>query len=199
VSRLYNYVVVFGTKPVDKSLDAYVNEGYKRIDHWPPTPQEIRRQSPDSQRYILWPKIKERSELRKYRDVYAKALDEIFIDGKWCVVLDEGLWLASSKGLNLAEEMSGLAYGAASNLVSMHLIVQRPANVPPITWTSCSQAFLFHLGKTDDVRELASLGTYTPREAQEAVKHLTGHRFLDLPCRGGYEWSISEVSKEYTK
>jgi hypothetical protein len=75
----------------------------------------------------------------------------------------------------------------------MHLLVQRPAYVPPITWMSCMQSLIFHGGNTRDIRELASLGTYPPREAEQAMRQLKGRQFLDLPCRGGREWSVSEV------
>jgi hypothetical protein len=210
VARFRNPVVVFGTKPVDPSLDAYVAEGYYRIDHWPPLPRDYRegkkRWAPGECRFILWPHIKERKQLRGFRHVFAKAIDEIFIEGKWCVVVDEGLWLAAPRGLGLANELGDLAYGTASNEVSMYLLVQRPANVPPVAWTSVSEAEIFKMGRRDDVRELASLGVYEPNQTIEVVKSLNGgtanlgnvgHQFLSLPTRGQAAWSISEVDPAY--
>ncbi len=193
LANLRKYVVVFGTKPVDPSLDEYVADGYERIDHWPPTRHDFRNQENGQARFILWPKIKKREELRAHRAVYAKALDEIFIEGRWTIVIDEGLWMAAPTGLGLGRHMSDLFYGAASNKVTGVLLVQRPANVPPVTWTQCSDALIFHIGRTDDVRELASMGVYDPAEARAVVRSLRGHQFLDLPCRGGAEWSITEV------
>ena len=193
VTRLHNYAVVLGTKPRDKSLEAYEQTGYKRIDHWPPTKRDMEDQSKGEQRYLLWPKITRYEDLWRHRPLYKKAMDSIFVDGNWCLVVDEGLWVAGRKGLNLGDELSAHAYGAASNGVSMHLLVQRPANIPPITWGSCMQALVFHGGNTRDIRELASLGTYQPRAAAQAVQNLRGHQFLDLPCRGKADWSVSEV------
>lgn len=202
-ARHRQYTVVLGTKPVDDSLDAYVNEGYIRIDHWPPRPSDYRKQlDPEAVRFILWPQMKKREDLRRFRSVYQRCMESVFISGRWTIVADEGLWLSSRKGLNLGQELSDLAYGSASNKVSLYLCVQRPANVPPITWTSVSDAYIFHMGRTDDVRELASLGTYPPKAAIEAVQSLGGddgaleetHKFLYLPCRGGRgSWAISEV------
>lgn len=209
VARLQAYVLVLGTKPRDPSLDAYLQEGYTRIDHWPPTRDDVRKargsgatysyvqggrvvEAP-AVRFILWPKITERADLTKYRNVYAKALDSIFVEGNWCVVMDEGLWLASRKGLNLGDSMAAHAYASAGNNVSMYLLVQRPANLPPDCWTNVMQALIFHGGHPDDVRKLASLSVYDPREVQQAIRRLRGHQFLDLPCRGGAEWAVSEV------
>ena len=42
IAQLRQYVVVLGTKPRDPSLDRYVEAGYLRIDHWPPTPSDKR-------------------------------------------------------------------------------------------------------------------------------------------------------------
>jgi hypothetical protein len=197
VARLRNYVVVFGTKPVDPSLDAYVAEGYVRIDHWPPTKKDYDKavgwSPPNEARFILWPVIKSREELRAFADAYRKCMDEVFIEGKWCIVVDEGLWMASNKGLGLGDTMGELAYGSASNKVNLYVLCQRLSNVGPIVWTSAEEALVFKSGRTADMRELASLGTYEPKDVQAAVRRLHGHQFLDVPCRGMAEWSISEV------
>jgi hypothetical protein len=197
VARIRKFVVVFGTKPVDPSLVAYVDEGYIRIDHWPPTKQDYKKGAEvwpaGEARFIIWPKMVKRDDLRRFRDVYAKCMEEVFIEGRWCIVADEGLWIAGRGGLNLGQQLSDVAYGSASNKVSLYLCVQRQANVQPVTWTSVSEAEIFHMGRADDVRDMASLGVYPPKETIAAVQGLRGHRFLSLPTRGGAEWSISEV------
>jgi len=197
MARLRRFVVVFGTKPVDSSLDAYEAEGYYRIEQWPPTDKQWRDSgwSNKEARFILWPKIKKREDLRapRHREQYARMLDDAFVNGGWTVVMDEGLWLSSRTGLNLGQQMADIAYGSASNGVSMYLLLQRPSGVPRVTWSSVMDAMLFHSGVTNDLRELASLGTYEPKAAIAAVKQLPDKSFLHLPCRGGAQWSISRV------
>lgn len=195
LADLRDFVVVFGTKPVDPSLDAYVAEGYTRIDHWPPTPHDFRQGGWDASeaRFILWPKITNRKQLRAFAHIYAKCLDDIFIQGRWTVVVDEMLWVCGRNGLNLGQEVGDIAYGSASNKVSLYMCMQRPAGVPRITWSSCADALIFKSGVTNDLRELASLGTYDPPVAAKAIKHLGSYEFLDLPCRGGAEWAVSKV------
>ena len=193
LAELRSFVIVFGTKAHDSSLDAYLADGYRRIYEWPPKPKELRPDASGAVRLILWPKIVKREDLRRHRDHYARCLEDAFLEGHWTIVADEGLYLASRKGLNLDQELADVAYGAASNKVSLYLCLQRPSGLSRVTWSSVSDAMVFHLGVTNDIRELASLGTYDPREAAAAIKNLRGHQFLELPCRGGAEWSVSEV------
>jgi hypothetical protein len=197
MADLRNPAVMLGTKAVDPQLDAYVADGWVRIDHWPPRGSDYRRlPDPAVVRFILWPVMKKREDLRRFRPIFRDCMEHIYLEGRWCIVADEGLWLAAQKGLALGTVLSDLAFGSASNKVSLYLCVQRPANVPPITWTSVSDAYIFHMGRTDDVRELASLGVYPPRDAIRAVQSLRDHQFLYLPCRGGggAQWAISQVA-----
>lgn len=201
LAALRDYVVVLGTKPKDPSLDEYVNEGYLRIDHWPTNPGEWRHVlrkgeelwRPGQVRLLLWPKIRTRTELRSWRHEYLACIEGIFVDGSWTLVADEGIWLGSREGLNLGTPLSDLAYGSASNRVSLYLLAQRPAGIPRIIWSSVAAAELFHSGVTNDIRELASLGTYPPRDVARALQSLEGHQFLDLPTRGRATWAISEL------
>lgn len=195
MAALRDFVVVLGTKPVDPSLDAYVAEGYYRIDHWPPTRDDFKKSGWDATeaRFILWPKITKREQLRAFAPVYAKCLDDVFIQGRWTIVADEGLWLCARSGLNLGQQVADIAYGAASNKVSLYLCIQRPAGLPRVAWQSCADALIFKSGVTNDLRELASLGTYDPGVTAKAIKRLRQYEFLDLPCRGGAEWSVSRV------
>jgi hypothetical protein len=195
MAALRDFVVVLGTKPVDPSLDAYVAEGYYRIDHWPPTRDDFKKGGWDASeaRFILWPKIVKREQLRAFAHIYAKCLDDVFIQGRWTVVADEGLWLCSRSGLNLGQQVADIAYGAASNKVSLYLCIQRPSGLPRVAWQSCADALIFKSGVTNDLRELASLGTYDPKLTASAIKKLRQYEFLDLPCRGGAAWAVSKV------
>ncbi len=187
------YVVVFGTKPKDPTLDEYLAQGFIRIDHWPPERRDFRNQPEGLARFILWPKIKTIDDLRKFRPLFDKCLDSIFVDGRWTVVVDETLWFCDRDGLQLGGKLGTMAYGSASNKISFLFLMQRPAGVPRILWQSCTSALIFHMGVTNDIREMASLGTEDPKAVVGAIKRLKGHEFLDLPCRGGAQWSVSEV------
>lgn len=204
------FTVVWGTKKRDPSLDAYLAEGYIRVDEWPPRhrldwngkrfvrrPFNYRKLGEEQGylRLLLWPEIVNREDLRRHREQYARCLDSAFIDGGWTIVIDEGLWVATRGGLGLDQELSQIAYGAASNKVSLYLCMQRPSGMSRVTWSSVSDAYVFKSGVVDDIRELASLGVNEPRDAVKVIQtQIRGHQFLHVPTRGQSKgWSISEV------
>ncbi len=196
IANWRQFVVVLGTKMRDKEMDEYIAQGYTRVETWPPPRKALRPLDDGSIRIVLWPKIRTREDLRRFRPVYASCLDSVLVDGGWTVVADEGLWLSDRNGLNLGDHLSAIAYSGRSSGVTLMMIVQRPRGVPVNCWSNASFAFLWHLGNTDDVRELASLGTTDRRAAQQAVASLRGHDFVFLPCRAGMGWAVSKVELE---
>jgi len=196
-------VVVLGTKKRDSSLDAYVAEGYKRIYHWPPTANEIKeaRTPSNSIRFILWPEFDSLDSLNddKVSEEFRKMFDSAYLEGYWTIVCDESLWLASRDGLDLGGTLVKMAYASASNNVSLYLCMQRPSGISRTTWSNVSDAYIFHMGVDNDLREMASLGTYDPKDVRQVIKALTGKYFLKLPVRAGTPWTISKVSLEALK
>ena len=208
--RQRRFVIVWGTKKRDTSLDAYLEEGYTRIDQWPPrsklewTGKRWDRKPfpkwdvPDEDgniHLILWPELKTRDDIRKNRDTYARTLDWAFIEGGWTIVIDETLWATRRNGLALDSDLATTAFQGASNKVTLYLCSQRPSGMERITWSSVTDAYIFKMGITDDIRELATLGTNQPRDVATVIRtQLGGHRFLHVPTRGqGMSWAISEV------
>lgn len=201
-NRMKKAVLVFGTKPGrDASLEEYVErEGFLRIEHWPPKEKELRVRGEFGQvKLLLWPKITHYSELRNYAPMFRKAAEDIASEGRWTLSIDEGLWVCSNKGLNLGDIVSEIAYGGRSNGISLHLCVQRPSGIPIIIHDQCREGYVFKIGNTNDIREIASYSAYSNREVSEAVSDLGVHEFLHLPMGAtDREWGVSEVPKAWS-
>lgn len=204
------FTIVWGTKKRDASLEAYIREGYVRIDSWPPRqclewngrrwvrrPFNHRKLAEETGqcRMILWPEYANREDVHAKRDIFRKTLDEAYRDGGWTIVIDEGMFVARRSGLGLDAEMADVAYGARSNGVTLYLCLQRPAGIERLTWSSVSDAYIFKSSITTDLRELGTMGTADRRDVERVIQYqLTGHKFLHLPTRGQSKgWSISEV------
>jgi hypothetical protein len=203
--RMKKTTLVLGTKPNDPSLDDYVyKEGFVRIDHWPPTAKELKQRGPYEQvKLLLWPNMKTYADLKRYREVYRKAVQEISVEGSWTLSVDEGLWVCSRKGLDLGDEVSAIAYGGAGNGVSLHFVIQRPAGVPVIIHESCHELYNFRTGNTNSLRELASYAGKSTRDFNDAIRNLNrgnpekGHQFLHAPMTDGADWEVSEMPADW--
>ena len=193
------FVVVLGTKMRDPEMDAYLSMGYTRVEEWPPPNKALKPANDGSIRIVLWPKIKTREDLRRFRPVFAKCLDSVLVDGGWTVVADEGLWLSDRQGLHLGDHLSAIAYTGRSSGVTLMMVVQRPSGVPRNTWSNVTHAFLWHHGVVEDTRQLASLGVEEPKAVALAVQQVRGHDFLYLPCRADGQWAVSRVDLGATR
>lgn len=202
-SRINRVNLVFGTKPKrDTSLEKYVSvEGYTRIESWPPKKKDL---APKGERgtvkLLLWPKITEYAQLRSLAPMYRKALQDVMIEGgNWHVLIDEGLWFCSPKGLGLGQEVSEISYGGRSNGLSMSIALQRPSGIPVVAYSNCTLSYIFKIGDENDLRRIAAYGQYPTKDVIGTIRTLNagnpvkGHEFLFLPTSGGAEWKVSEV------
>ena len=207
LARLKRANLVLGTKPGrDSALEAYeFEEGYTRIDTWPPKNRDLRPKRDGTVRLLLWPRITGYGQLRAFRSVFSAALQSVIVDGNWTTTIDEGLWVCSRKGLDLAEEVSEIAYGGRSNGNSLHVAMQRPSGVPVIIHDQCEESYIFKLGNENDLRNMASYSKYSPADTITAVRLLNtvginhGHQFLYLPRSGGQNkgWQVTEVDPRF--
>lgn len=205
LSRLKRANLVLGTKPGrDTSLEAYqTEEGFTRIDYWPPKKKDLTPRKDGTVKILLWPKITEYGQLRSFASIYRSALQFVIGDGNWTTTVDEGLWVCSRKGLDLGGEVSEISYGGASNGNSLHIAMQRPSGVPVIVHDQCQESYLFELGNENDLRSMASYSKYSPADTVNAVRSLNRggheHQFLHLPRTGGAgrHWEITEVDPRF--
>src|SRR6185437_8057351 len=88
------YITFFGTKPRDKTLDKFaVKGGFKRIQDWPPKkgkgPLKRELTADEMPRRLLWPNARVIGAIDQQREIFAKAIADIYAQGCWCVVWDE--------------------------------------------------------------------------------------------------------------
>ena len=134
-------------------------------------------QKPRHNKIMLWPKSG--NDLRSIRDaqasVFGDALNNVFYDRGWCLVVDEAHYMTTELGLG--QELAMFQHQARSSGISVVTGVQRPAFIPVITYGSTSHAFMGRINEPTDIRRLSALGGV---DAKELATHL-----LTLPK---HEW-----------
>jgi hypothetical protein len=173
------YVCVLATKPSDETLDDLIeNHGYDKYVEWLDV-------DPDkSPRRIIWPNAKQLGAKEKQTEVFHKAMSQMFIDGRWCVAIDEGYYFA--KRLHLADDMMDYWTQARSNLLSFVVGTQRPAWVPLEMYDESTHLFIWRLNEAAALKRVSDLGAANADVAKMAIANLDEHQCLYINKRSGF-------------
>lgn len=172
-----DYSVVLGTKPKDKTYDRYLATGVKRITQWPPPKPFFPWDTPTiPEQYLLWPKMRKIEDVRKIGPLFKKALENIFFDGSWTVVLDDLYYLAMR--LKLADIIAEINFQVRALGISQVACMQRPRWVPRATWGQSSHAFLQALSDPDDLSEMRGLYRMSTQELMYVTSKLAKYEWL---------------------
>lgn len=170
ISRIMHkrqHAVMFATKVYDPVLRKQFPD-FTLTREW---------KKPRADKVMLWPKAA--GDLREIKEtqaaVFQHALNQIFYDRGWALVVDEAHYMATELGLG--QELAMFQHQARSSGISVVTGVQRPAFIPVITYGSTSHAFVGRVNEPADARRLTALGGV---DAKEIGRHL-----LELPK---HEW-----------
>lgn len=188
---LRHSVAFFGTKTYDEE---YVNliktQGYSRVMNWPPAPY--------LNKVMLWPIAgKTMAETRTIqRRVFARALDQIFRQGRWTVVFDELHWMANN--LRLYDDIAHMHHQGRSSKLTLIDGFQRPAFVPVIVYSSATHVFAWGTNHIEDLRKLrsvAKLDSLSMQQLAGVMGTLGEHEFVYVNTRDNRPPVISQVRR----
>lgn len=166
------YVVVFVTKTYDDSFSR------KRWPNWHIMRQWNPREAAHHGHVLLWPKagatIAETVDEQKR--VFGDALNRIYRDRGWTVVVDELQWVVDE--LKLGREMRTYQHQARSSGITVVSGMQRPSHVPVITYGSATHAFVSRQVERDDVKRLADLGGIDAKVLAQALPVIPDRHWL---------------------
>lgn len=175
LTKMRRYVVVLGSKLFDDTYsDHLMPQGFKRYADYAKVPSNINK-------VMLWPTIDEHTPLTQIYDrqraAFRSALDRIFYERGWTVVLDELHYLC--KSLHLEPEAAMFHHQGRSSGLSMVSGFQRPAHVPMIVYSSASHVFIWKTTQLDiDAKRLMDFGGASRRELLENLSTLEPHEFI---------------------
>jgi ABC-type cobalamin/Fe3+-siderophores transport system ATPase subunit len=163
-----DYKAMFVTKIHDETITNNFR-GWTVLREWKPKRHH--------RNILLWPDSSgSLTDIReRQRSVFRDALDKIFKDRGWTPIFDEGHWMSTQLGL--ADDMAMYQHQARSSYLTVVTGVQRPSQIPVITYGSSTHAFLGRQNEPSDLRRLSGLGGV---DSKELASNL-----LTLPK---YEW-----------
>jgi hypothetical protein len=172
------FVVIFGTKPKDGTLDSLVSSGYVKMREWAPLDPNV------YPRRILWPtatKLRESALIQ--RREFIDALESIYHEGSWCVAIDE-LWYVT-QSLKLTQEVKTYLQQARAMKISLVCATQRPACVPLEIYDQSTHLFFWRDNDERNLKRISGIGFLSAKLIQRTVSHLRLHDVLYINTRDG--------------
>lgn len=169
------FVVAFATKPRDPSLDRLRRHGYHLMREWRPVDPDIR------SRVLLWPDATKLNAAPKQREQFYKALDHIYVEGGWCVYIDE-LWFIINH-LKLEHTIKTYLMQSRSNDVSLVLLTQRPSRVPLEVYDQSTHLFFWRDTDEVNLRRLGGIAGADSTIVRYLVSRLRRYEVLYINTR----------------
>ena len=186
------YVTFFATKPRDRTLDQFAQQGgFERIEDWPPvrgrsrltrrtiTPEEMPRR-------LLWPDATQMSPqtMDRQREVFLRAFHDIYGSGGWCTVWDE-FWMMCSI-LGMEREARIMLQQARSNDISFVIGAQRPSRIPLEVFDQTTHLFFWRDNDEANLKRMGGIGWMSANEIRVLVANLEPYQVLYLNTRRGW-------------
>jgi len=169
-----SHVVVFVSKLYDPT---FKNEfkGWTRLEEWPKGGPK-----PYLNRILLWPRQQKtlRDSVSLQREVFRDAINAISVQGKRCIVIDESLMMNDPRIIGLGTEIGLMHYYGRSSGISMVDLMQRPAWIPNVIYSSVTHAYITKTRDRNDLKRLSDMGGVDNREV--------GLNLMRLPRRQDY-------------
>lgn len=185
------HVIVLVAKPNE---DKTIAQDYKGFERWK---SFKKRHSSWENRIILWPDTKKlktsREIIAHQKSVFQDAWDELNKQGKWTVLVDEGLYTVNPSFLNQSTDLAMAHAVGRSNGLTMVTNTQRPSHLPIILYGSASHAFVGRTREQNDQKRLAELGSREgSKELANRIGNLGRHDFLWVPVAP--DWPAETVN-----
>jgi len=173
-----DYIVMLATKPRDRTLDELIDHNeFDLYYDWHDIPCDR------SPRRIIWPDATDLDADRVQQEVFTRTLRAVYNEGNWCLVIDEGYFVATD--LKLGPRMRKFWTQARSLDVSFVVGTQRPSWVPKEMYSESTHIFLWSMVEKDDVSRVSALGRANVDLVRAIIPTLEPHQFLYVNTRTG--------------
>jgi hypothetical protein len=176
---LHPFTTVFGTKPRDENMDAFVKEGFLRLESW------RNLDARDYPRRVIWPQMQKLSDMIPHqRQVFTHAFEAIYREGNWDLIIDEGYYI--DEVLKLGAMLRLFYTQARAMNISLVLATQRPAWVPVEVYDQSTHLMFWRDNDERNLKRLRDVSVIHSAAIREIVPNLELHQVLYLNTRTGF-------------
>lgn len=174
------YVLAFGTKPKDKTLDKLVRRrGWRLVRTWDRMPNVIR----GATRIVFWPKFLTPDDVPAQAREISKAMREAFVVGGWCLFVDELHYMDNILGLKKTVEM----IWTQGRSIGLSLVAgsQRPAHISLMAYDQATHVFFWRDNDERNLKRISGMNGLNSALIRSTVATLPLHHVLYVNTRTG--------------
>jgi hypothetical protein len=171
------FVVVFATKPKDKTMDRLLATGYTKMERWVSLDPE---QFP---RRVVWPNATRLDSDEYQATVFHHAFMAIYREGGWTLAIDETWYMSNTLGLT--RDIKQYLLQARSLEISLVCATQRPANVPLEIYDQSTHLFFWRDNDESNLRRLSGISWRSADLVRRLVSDLEPFQVLYVNTRTG--------------
>jgi energy-coupling factor transporter ATP-binding protein EcfA2 len=173
-----SYVMVFANKPRDPVVSAFREDRFKIVRAWPPPPAVI------APRVVFWPPTDTPGDVARHKELFRRALSDIYTQGSWTVCLNELRYVSEYLGLGSYCEL--LWQQGRSLGISVVGEVQRPRFVPLMAYDQATHLFFWRDNDRQNLSRIADLNaTVDTALVRTLVANLPRYEVLYVNTRTG--------------
>lgn len=186
---LRQYVTYFAIKTQDETLDAFGRQGgYERIGDWPPVKGHLLKRKVTAEempRRLLWPDATQLDSEPRQKQVFGRALADIYSEGGWCTVFDDYWYLAHILGFE--KQTKKYLANARSNYIPMVVCTQRPAGNRLVElFDQSTHLFFFRDNDEPNLKRIGGVGWLASGPIRAFVANLEQWQALYVNTRNGW-------------
>jgi len=158
-------------------MDRLIAKGYLKIEQWSSIPPER------APKRVLWPNASSINSQDQQKRAFQHAYSEIYREGGWCTVVDEGFYM--SEILGLKKEMKVFWTQGRSLGISHVVATQRPRWVPLEMYDQSTHLFFWLNNDDESLRRISGLGIASAEVVRTLVQGLEKFQCLYINTRTG--------------
>lgn len=178
------FVIFYGTKPKDATLDSLVREqGWRKVERHDRMPNVVNKRNG---RIVFWPKFRTPDDQATQAYQIGMSMRQAFTEGGWCLVVDETHYMDHQLGLK--KWMEALWTQGRSVKITVVAGTQRPAHISLMAYDQATHVFFWRDNDERNLKRISGLNGLNADLIRRTVATLPAHEVLYVNTRTGQMW-----------
>lgn len=179
---LRQYVIAYGTKPKDRTLDQLVKKDrWRLVRKHERFPKVIPKGRP--LRVVFWPQYRTPADEPMQAYEIGSNLHEAFTRGGFCLFIDETWWFTHKLGMKTWLE----ALWTQGRSIGLSIVAgtQRPTHIPLLAYDQATHVFFWRDNDERNLKRISGMNGLNARLIRDTVATLPHHQVLYVNTRTG--------------